>query len=103
MSTNAQWLSAIQGIKEHPMYDGLHIEPQLGLIPLHQDPTSGLWEFAHLQSGTPPEIVDDKYILTPETSIVLTLLPPSSFWMGATKDGSRNIDPRSKETEGLFI
>ncbi len=96
----AQWTAALQSVKDHPMYDGLNIEPQLGLIPLHQDPTSGLWEFAHLQSGTPPEIVDGKYVLTPETGIVLTLLPASSFWMGATKDGSRNIDPRSKETEG---
>lgn len=97
---NARWASAIQGIQEHPMYDGLNMEPQLGLIPLHQDPISGLWEFAHLQSGTPPEIVDGKYVLTPETGIVLTLLPASSFWMGATKDGTRNIDPRSKESEG---
>ena len=96
----AQWASAIQSIQKHPMYGGLNIEPQLGLIPLHQDPTSGLWEFAHLQSGTPPKIVDGKYILTPETGIVLTLLPASSFWMGATKDGTRNLDPRSKETEG---
>ena len=97
---NAQWASAIQSINEHPMYGSLNIEPQLGLIPIHQDPTSGLWEFAHLQSGNPPEIVDGKYVLTPETGIVLTLLPGSSFWMGATKDGPRNLDPRSKETEG---
>ena len=39
------------------------MEAQLGLIPLHQDPINGLWEFAHLQSGTPPEIVDGKYVL----------------------------------------
>ena len=88
-------------VSEHPMYDGLHIEPQLGLIPLHQDPTSGLWEFAHLQSGTPPEIVDDKYILTPETSIVLTHCLPVPL-DGATR-WTHNIDPRSKETERRFI
>ena len=95
-----KWTVAIQSIKEHPMYGGLTLAPQLGLIPLQQDPTSGLWEFGHLQSGKPPEIVEGKYVLTSETSIILTLLPPSSFWMGATKDGQRNIDPRSKETEG---
>ena len=95
-----KWSSAIQNIKEHSMYGGLNIEPQLGLIPLHQDPTSGLWEFAHLQSGKVPEVVDGKYILTPETSIILTLLPASSFWMGANQEGKRNLDPRAKATEG---
>ena len=84
----SQWALAIQSIKEHPMYDGLIIEPQLGLIPLHQDPTSGLWEFAHLQSGTSRR--GRKIYSHPQTSIVLTLLPASSFWMGATKGVSQH-------------
>ena len=81
------WTAAIQSIKAHPMYAGLNLEPQLGLIPLQQDPVSGLWEFAHLQSGEPPQIVNGNYVRTAETSIVLTLVPGGSFWMGASNRG----------------
>jgi serine/threonine protein kinase/formylglycine-generating enzyme required for sulfatase activity len=99
-SVQDRWNDAIQSIQHLPIYNGLILAPQLGLIPLQQNPTSGLWEFAHLQSGTPPEIVDGQYVLTDDTSIILTLLPGSAFWMGANKTGTHNIDPRAKETEG---
>ena len=99
-SVQEQWDAAIQSIRSLPVYNGLILTPQLGLIPLQQNPTSGLWEFAHLQSGELPKIVDGQYILTDDTGIILTLLPGSAFWMGANKTGTHNVDPRAKETEG---
>jgi|GEM_PF-3026867 len=95
-----QWQIAIESIETLPIYNGLRITPQLGLVPLQQDPNSGLWEFAHLQSGTPPNIVNGKYALTADTGIVFVLLPGSDFWMGAEQTGNLNIDQRAKETEG---
>lgn len=99
-SVQDRWNEAIQSIQRLPIYNGLTLTPQLGLVPLQPNPTSGLWEFAHLQSGNPPEIIDGQYILTDDTGIILTLLPSSAFWMGANKTGTYNIDPRAKETEG---
>ncbi len=95
-----KWTSAIQSIQSLPIYNGLIIEPQTGLVPLRQDPKSGLWEFAHIQSGEPPVVEDGDYVRTKDTGIVLVLLPASQFWMGAEQAGSRNIDKRAKETEG---
>ena len=95
-----QWKLAIDSIATLQVYNGLRLSPQLGLIPLQQDPDSGLWEFGHLQSGTLPTIVDGEYVLTSETGIVLVLLPGSDFWMGAEKTGDKNVDLRAKDTEG---
>ena len=37
-------------------YPGPEFGLQMGLVPLGRDPESGLWEFAHLASGAPPEL-----------------------------------------------
>jgi formylglycine-generating enzyme required for sulfatase activity/serine/threonine protein kinase len=95
-----KWDAAIKSIQNLPTYNGLTIEPQIGIIPIRQDPDSGLWEFFHLQSGSVPSISDGKYVRTKETGIVLVLLPESQFWMGAEKNGKKNIDKRAKVTEG---
>ena len=49
----AAWKRAIESIAASPKYHGLTIRPQLGLIPIDQDPKSGLWEFVHLQTVGP--------------------------------------------------
>ena len=79
------------GVRE-PAYPGLDLTPQMGLLPLGPDPDSGLWEFAHLASGGPPERDSDgRLVLTPETGLVLVLLPGGTFWMGA-----QSQDPRRR-------
>ncbi len=53
----AAWEAASASIadpRECPAYGGLVIRPQLGLVPVGRDPTSGLWEFAHVLSGSAP-------------------------------------------------
>jgi formylglycine-generating enzyme required for sulfatase activity len=98
-----EWERAIASIadaQDCPRYDGLIIEPIIGLVPIGQDPGSGLWEFAHLQTGEVPER-DGKgrLVLHDETGLVFVLLPGGTFRMGAMEPdddhpaGAPNVDP----------
>lgn len=114
----AEWSAAIASIadpEECPLYGGLAIEPQLGLVPLARSP-EGLWEFWVAGTGDRPEVLADGTVVpTPTSGIVLVLLPGGSFTMGCTDpllgaewtDGSEGlhcdaVDPGSAaETLGL--
>jgi formylglycine-generating enzyme required for sulfatase activity len=55
-----------------------------------------MWEFAHLMTGVRARRQPDGRLeLTPETGVVLVLLPGGTFWMGAQKSDpkGRNYDP----------
>ena len=101
-----RWEEAVASIAdadECPLYQGLVIRPQLGLFPVGRDPVSGLWEFAHLQSGEPPERNQGGgLILAEETGIVLVLLPGGRVSLGAQgRDRSLpNWDPQAEPSEG---
>jgi len=85
-----------------PAYGGLDLAPQIGLLPLGRDPDSGLWEFAHLETGTPARRGDDgRLVLGEENGLVLVLIPGGRFWMGAqARDpAGRNYDPQATEEE----
>ncbi len=109
VDARAAWTSAINAIGDrdrHPAYGGLHIEPQLGLVPIGADPASGLWEFAHLQSGTAPARGSDgRLSITPECGIVLVLIPGGTFTMGAVRErraesgNDAAVDPSSRANE----
>ncbi|MEM7307388.1 MAG: bifunctional serine/threonine-protein kinase/formylglycine-generating enzyme family protein [Planctomycetota bacterium] len=78
-----------------PRYGGLRIEPQLGLVPLRQDPESLLWEFWVHGTGTPPEVGEDgRYVLTAESAIVLVLLPGDPDFLLGSED--RTQDPKQR-------
>jgi serine/threonine protein kinase/formylglycine-generating enzyme required for sulfatase activity len=93
-----EWDEAIASIanrQECPMYDGLTIVPQLGLIPIGRDPESGLWEFAHLRTGRPAGRARNGQLLIEEdTGVVLVLIPPGRFRMGAVAE-SLGMSPRA--------
>jgi len=109
-SRRSEWDDAIASIADPtacPQYGGLRITPQLGLIPIGRDPQSGLWEFAHLESGYPASRDAAGHVqMTDSTGIVLVLIPGGRFFMGATPDrhrlpaGADNLDPHSREDEG---
>ncbi|MBI4614367.1 MAG: SUMF1/EgtB/PvdO family nonheme iron enzyme [Planctomycetes bacterium] len=109
-SRRAQWDEATLSIADPvqcPPYGGLSIQPQLGLVPIGRDPESGLWEFAHLQTGEPPERgPDGKLVLSEEMGLVFVLLPGGTFRMGAERPGggtpasSSNVDPFAEANEG---
>jgi formylglycine-generating enzyme required for sulfatase activity len=77
--------ASIQNTEQSPLYDGLELPPQLGLLPIGQDRQSGLWEFAHLQTGA--EAVRDettgRLVLKDSTGLVFVLIPGGSFFMGS--------------------
>jgi len=50
----ARWIQAIEAVAKDDRFGGYRLTPQLGLLPLRPDPSSGFWEFAHLPSGEPP-------------------------------------------------
>jgi formylglycine-generating enzyme required for sulfatase activity len=102
----AKWAEVIGDIAKLKVYDGLQLAPQLGLVPLHRDPCSGLWEFWHLQTGTRPEPNPDAeavnpWILTEDTGLVFVLLPGGTFWMGAQRRDpeGHNYDPHARFNE----
>jgi serine/threonine protein kinase/formylglycine-generating enzyme required for sulfatase activity len=94
------WVAARASIADPslcPPYEGLQLEPQLGLVPLRRDPSSGLWEFWHVLSGAEPQLgTDDRWIIAPETGIVLILVPGGRYTLGAQANdpaGPNYVDP----------
>ncbi len=83
----AAWDAAITGMRESDKYGGLAIAPQLGLVPIGQDPESHLFEFWHVQSGERPVRGEDGKIAPHEgMGIVLVLIPGGTFSMGSPED-----------------
>jgi formylglycine-generating enzyme required for sulfatase activity len=83
----AEWTAARAAIADRgrcPAYDGLDLEPQIGLVPLGQDAHSGLWEFWHVLSGERPQRgPDGRWAIGPGTGIVLILVPGGAFHVGS--------------------
>lgn len=76
------------------VYRRLDLPPQFGLLPLDRNPSTRLWEFAHLPSGEAPLASvaawdtskgPSRWQLAPETGIVLVLIPGIRAPVGAQK------------------
>ncbi|MEM7166494.1 MAG: SUMF1/EgtB/PvdO family nonheme iron enzyme [Planctomycetota bacterium] len=85
------WTTAIQAIHDSDRYSGLQLTPQIGLLPLRRDPTTGLWEFWLVESGrrpnpSPANQSGNPWIINEDTGIVLVLIPGGTFRMGAQGD-----------------
>ncbi|MHC5064585.1 MAG: protein kinase domain-containing protein [Planctomycetota bacterium] len=99
------WIEAINAIAEDENY-GFELETQLGLVPLGQDPESGLQEFYHLRSAKPGLPIPDRSSeegglrMDGDRGIIFVLLPGGSFHMGAqlSNDGP-NQDPQATPEE----
>ena len=81
------WDEAIQSVGDPsscPMYGGLELEPQLGLLPVGRDPDSGCWEFAHALTGSIPDRdASGRLIVDEDACVILVLVPGGTFSMGA--------------------
>ena len=105
-----EWAEATAAIADPsicPAYGGLAIQEQPGLIPIGPDPHSGLWEFAHLQTGAVPRRDEAGRIqLTEESGLVFVLIPGGTFDLGAERPsearppGSAGSDPLAGSNEG---
>ena len=83
----ADWETTCQLVRSDARYAGLDLEPVWGLRPLGKDPDSGLFEFAHLPSGSLPRRgTDGELELDNDHGIVLILVPGGSFQMGSSSD-----------------
>jgi formylglycine-generating enzyme required for sulfatase activity len=100
------WAAARAEISDRtlsPLYDGLELRPQLGILPLGRDPESGLQEFADVATGEPPQRgADGQLEIRPESSVVFVLLPGGAFELGAQKQESSRprYDPAADANEG---
>ncbi len=112
------WEQARAAVATSPMYrdNPVDLVPQLGLVPLGENPATGLWEFYELRSAwdpgqgieaawqhTIPRHDEDGHIaVTKDTGIVFVLVPGGEFSMGAQAMNSSgpNHDPRALEPEG---
>ncbi len=100
-----RWAEAIASIRDRaqcPRYGGLEIRPQHGLLPIGRDPASGLWEFAHLETGEAPERgAQGKLETKDDTGLVFVLIPGGTFQMGAQKTDptGAHYDPEANPDE----
>ncbi|MEZ5976988.1 MAG: SUMF1/EgtB/PvdO family nonheme iron enzyme [Planctomycetota bacterium] len=101
-----RWASVIPEIAASPKYGGLELGPQMGLVPIGVDPTSGFHEFWHVCSGDEPFRGDDGRLRFEESSgIVLVLLPGGRTTIGAqsTDPDSPRYDPEAREEESPVV
>ena len=72
----ARWADARSSIAGLEVYAGLDLPPQLGLVPVGCDPSSGLWEFALWESGEVPERNDAGLLVIRDGSAIVLVLVP---------------------------
>jgi formylglycine-generating enzyme required for sulfatase activity len=105
----ADWDAAIARIRHNPKYAGLVLTPQVGLVPLGEDPDSHLEEFLHFETHSGPipsakngareTLSFDHGVPGTGTGIVFVLIPGGKFWMGSQSEdpNGRNYDPKATD------
>ena len=81
----ATWVRARDAIAASPRYGGLRPQPIFGLLPLGENPSTGLWEFLDLRSGVAPERAGthgELWNMRADSGMVLVLVPGGRFQMG---------------------
>ena len=100
----ALWAACRDRVRENQVYSGLDLKPQLGLLPLGQDPDSGLEEFLHWlthHGEIPARNSEGKIPVDLDLGVVLVLIPGGSFFMGSQSDDASmpNFDANSQAIE----
>ena len=101
------WEQACASIRDRtkcPLYDGIDLPPQLGLVPLRRNPESGLWEFWHVRSGDEPRTDGNgRLAIEDRTGVVLVLLPGGKFMMGSPDDKDTEERPQCSVNISAFF
>ena len=94
--------SAIADPQRSPKYGGLRIDPQIGLVPIGQNPDTGLWEFEHVLTGPRESAAASRDAA--QRPIVLVLVPGGRALMGAQKPqgdpSAAHVEEGAAPTEG---
>jgi formylglycine-generating enzyme required for sulfatase activity len=86
------WTRARASIAASKRYGGLSLEPIFGLVPLGEDPSSGLYEFLIAETGEAPARTSDlRWNMDENAGAVLVLLPGGRFLMGQRDDEGKKI------------
>ncbi len=97
------WARTNKDLRQLPAYrkfKKMKLAPIPGLVPIGPDRQSGLLEFAHLGTGTPPKFdARGRLVGTGNAGLILVLLPPGSFLMGAHPTTGSNRDPQALSRE----
>jgi len=100
------WKEAAQAIQADERFAGKPLRPQIGLVPLGTDPSSGFQEFVQLASQAPntllPRRATDGHLEIDTTSgIVFVLLPGGTFRLGAQSQNrtAPRYDPAARANE----
>jgi formylglycine-generating enzyme required for sulfatase activity len=114
------WQEARAGVAASSKYSGQSIELRdedvIGLVPIGENPATGLWEFYDLASAwdgesdpatipIPEHDLDGSIAATEATGIVLVLIPGGSFKMGAQRSdpSAANFDAQARIDEGISL
>jgi len=77
---HALWAEVLDDLRRLPAFADRELSPHLDLYPVGKDPSSGLWEFAHLQTGNPAgRDAAGRLILLEDTAAILVLIPGGEF------------------------
>lgn len=101
------WDTCIADLSADSRFKGVTLAPVPGLVPLGKDGSSKLWAFWHVETGSRPlrDEQNDRWVPGIDGGLVLLLLPPGSFYMGAVlppnaEETGDNIDPFAEEDSG---
>lgn len=94
----ADWQECADAVAAAPLYGGLSLAPQVGLVPLGPN-EAGLWEFWMVESGDRPIAGPAGAEVGEDSGIVLVLLPAGSLHMGCTRPGGPRPDPQCQANE----
>lgn len=83
----SSWAACLRSVNSDGRFAALSLRPQEGLIPLGQDPSSGLWEFWHVESGHRPGPVGAR--AAPGGGLVLVLVPGGTRQLGPRRQAAR--------------
>jgi len=94
-----KWGRAAREIARSSIYRGMTLVPQMGLVPLGENPVTRLWEFGHPRSGTLPgrDKKSGRLVITPETGLVFVLIPKGLFRMGAQAENPEDFTHKDDE------
>ena len=101
-----EWESCARSLASDVRFGGFVLRPQIGLVPLGRDRHSKLWEFWHVASGSRPtwtgEVEAGSVMSGDADGIVMVLVPPGTFTMGAQRASRSepNYDPQAQVGEG---